>query len=86
MGYFPNGTDGMFYQDEYCLKCIHYKEDDRGIGCPVWDLHILHNYDKEREIDLDLFIPRDGVRNKQCVMFVQDVTRETNKDQLRLEL
>ena len=85
MGYFANGTEGEYYQNEYCYGCIHWKEDDRGLGCPVWDLHLLHNAEKEYKADLDMFIPREGVFNKQCVMYLKQ-GYGYNKDQLKLEL
>ncbi len=37
MGTFSNGTEGEIYQEQYCLKCINYKD----YGCPIWDLHFL---------------------------------------------
>ena len=68
MGYFSNGTEGEMYQDTYCAKCIHEK------GCPVWGLHLLHNYDECNKPDsfLHLLIPRSetGLSNEQCSMFV----------------
>lgn len=36
MGYFPNGTSGMMYEEEYCDRCAH----QRG-GCAVWLAHML---------------------------------------------
>jgi len=44
MAYFSNGTEGMGYQEIYCMKCRQYKERPgymNGEGCPVWDLHLL---------------------------------------------
>ncbi len=47
MGYFSNGTEGEMYAEEYCSRCVHWKDNGSGChGCPVWDLHFLHNYDQ----------------------------------------
>lgn len=48
MAYFPNGTSGMIYQSEYCENCWNWRDlnDDRGPGCPIWDWHMLWNYDQ----------------------------------------
>jgi hypothetical protein len=86
MGYFSNGTEGMSYVESYCFRCVHWKDldDGRGAGCPVWDLHLLHNYKRETEVArmLDTLIPRatmvadDGIDlpyNEQCTMFHERV-------------
>lgn len=77
MGYFPNGTDGMRYEDQYCSRCIHGPDNvPEGQGCAVWDAHFLFNYDQHGDKPirdcLSLLIPmdRDG-RNQQCKMFVE---------------
>ena len=44
MGYFPNGTSGMMYEDKYCARCVHSGDD--GTGCSVMLLHMIHNYDE----------------------------------------
>lgn len=73
MGYFSNGSEGMDYQERYCLRCVNEEVLDG--GCPVWDAHLLFNYrqhdDEEIASVLDRFIPRDGVVNKECTMFVE---------------
>ena len=53
MAYFANGTSGMIYEEEYCSRCKNWKdlEDDRGFGCPIWDLHTVHNYDQVKNKD-----------------------------------
>lgn len=78
MGYFPHGTSGMVYQEKYCERCRNWKDldDGRGHGCPVWDMHLVHNYDQVKNKGfkriLDSFIPMDAKRNpKQCLMFDQ---------------
>lgn len=72
MGYFSNGEEGLAYEAKYCSKCIHYG-DDEGPGCPIWLAHLLYNYDEcnnEGSI-LHILIPRKGVENLQCRMFVK---------------
>lgn len=88
MGYFPNGTSGMRYQEEYCENCWNWRDlnDDRGQGCPIWDWHMLANYDqiagkdtddkkiaesKVYKASLEHFIPTgDDGFPKQCLMFL----------------
>jgi len=69
MGYFSNGTEGMYYYEKYCEKCVHDIDED----CPVWLLHQLYNYDECNNPDsfLHVLIPRDGVYNEKCKLFVQ---------------
>ncbi len=75
MGYFSNGTEGEAYQSCYCWRCKNWKEDEFGVGCPIWDAHIIHStYGKEerhkvRRKVLDTLIPEGKVRNQQCSMF-----------------
>lgn len=74
MGYFPNGDAGILYEEQYCSRCVHFKEDDG--GCPVFMAHLLHNYQECNNDDsiLHLLIPRgkDGF-NEQCAMFYEDI-------------
>lgn len=70
MGYFSNGTEGMMYEETYCRRCIHVGPAE-GPGCPIWLAHLLHNYDDEAQPILDLFIPREGIENLECKMFVE---------------
>lgn len=77
MGYFANGSEGECYQDRWCVRCVHWKDegDGRGEGCPVYDLHILYNYDQLKKDStrraLEMFIPtaEGGIGNGQCRMF-----------------
>ena len=78
MGYFPNGTSGDVYQEEYCSRCVNWRDsgDGRGFGCPIIDLHLLWNYDavgvganKTKHEALAHFIPIDGINNARCLMF-----------------
>lgn len=67
MGYFPNGTAGELYEEEYCTHCVHYG------NCAVWDAHMEHNYDEcnnPKSILHDLIpLNKEGVYNEKCLMF-----------------
>jgi hypothetical protein len=68
MGYFPNGTSGCMYEEQYCIHCLH--EGD----CAVWEAHMLRNYDECNNKDsiLHLLIPRDAKGfNEKCKMFFE---------------
>lgn len=75
MGYFSNGTEGMMYEDQYCSKCQHQGD------CAVWDAHMIFNYDECNKKDslLHFFIPRDGIRNERCKMFIE-LKEQNEKD------
>lgn len=74
MGYFSNGSEGLDYQERYCFHCLHWSDEK---GCPVWNLHQIHNYKECNKADsfLHAFIPRseDHFRNEQCEMFVRQI-------------
>lgn len=73
MGYFSNGAEGEMYQEDYCLRCVHYGDENK--GCPIWGIHLFNNYDgvKDKKIGsiLNQLIPRskDGLSNKRCELF-----------------
>jgi hypothetical protein len=73
MAYFSNGSEGEAYIDEYCSRCIHFQDAERNIACPIWYLHMVHNYDECNKPDsfLHVLIPRSkgGLSNEQCKMF-----------------
>lgn len=83
MGYFPNGTAGAAFVEAQCVGCMNYqnKQDGRGPGCAVWDVHLLFCSDqcgddpKSKAIAniLDVLIPRskDGLDNT-CAMRLDD--------------
>jgi hypothetical protein len=77
MAYFSNSTEGMIYQDQHCSKCVNWRDNPAhqggGEGCPVWDLHILYNYDRDSFPFLEFLIPRsrDKLDNEQCSMFLE---------------
>lgn len=72
MGYFSNSTAGHAYEAKYCSRCIH---DDYDKGCAVMLLHLVWNYDQNKDdtmkFALDALIPRDGIENKRCELFIQ---------------
>jgi hypothetical protein len=69
MGYFPNGTSGEMYEEEYCSKCLHFGD------CAVMEAHFIHNYEECNNPDsiLHILIPldKDLVHNEKCSMFIQ---------------
>ena len=69
MAYFANGTEGMAYESQYCEKCIHGDP----ANCAVWDAHMLSNYEEcnNKESILHILIPRRGIENLACRMFVK---------------
>lgn len=70
MGYFPNGDAGDWYEATYCSRCVH---DKQSTMCPVMALHMQHNYEECNKPDsfLHFLIPRSGVENERCRMFVE---------------
>ena len=72
MGYFSNGTEGLFYQENFCFRCQNFRGEPELQGCPAWDAHLLFDLTENADL-LDLFIPRDGIHNKQCTMFLEEV-------------
>ena len=71
MGYFANSDSGMHYEAKYCRRCIH---DNDEVGCPIWNIHMMFNYQdsSDLEVVLEILIPRteDKLDNAQCTMFV----------------
>jgi hypothetical protein len=84
VAYFPNGTAGMCYEEQYCSRCIHSGDD--GVSCNVMLIHNLYNYDqckdtpegKAIEAILDLLIPRtkDDLGAEECSMFHEETEHE----------
>jgi len=67
-----------------CVHDAEYQEDpegNRGQGCPIIGWHLIWNYSQahdekasdearmQRDV-LDSFIPRKGVHNERCKMFI----------------
>ena len=83
MGYFPNGMSGEYYKEQYCDHCIHEDPAGEGPFCPIWALHLLHNYAEcnKEESFLHTLIPRDGDGfNAQCAMFVERSAHTTKQE------
>ena len=74
MAYFANGSEGDCYEAAYCNRCIHQRDADKGECCPVLMLHLLWNYEQhsneDKALALNLLIPREGITNNPCEMFV----------------
>ena len=73
MAYFPNGTSGEIYREQYCERCIH----DVHRNCRVWLAHLVTRYsDKEHGVSeagkvLNILIENnDDIGAKQCSMFI----------------
>ena len=80
MAYFSNGTEGDMYMEKYCEKCVNWREGRGGFGegCPVWDVHLIYNYDECNSKNngkkiLDHLIPmkKDGLFADECTMFLE---------------
>lgn len=63
MAYFSNSDEGYLYEEQYCVHCRHYGDEDN--GCPIWGAHLHGNYVARtpgnnvlREV-LDMLIPRE---------------------------
>ena len=90
MGYVSNGTEGMMFEEQFCMRCVHMGMgtiDERGYiedYCPVWSLHQFWNRDQDKDpvkkAALDHFIvPDDSGESdigQKCVMFIVD-TKQT---------
>lgn len=80
MGYFPNGTAGACFEEQWCSRCIH---GDR--GCAVMDVHNFYNYDQFNDDErgraiksiLDMLIA--DINGGQCAMFVLDGNAEAKE-------
>ncbi len=74
MAYFSNGTEGEMYKEQWCERCIHDGHGEN--ACPVWTMHLTYNYDQFENPDvkaiLHQLIPRNGIHNEQCSMFVEE--------------
>ena len=74
MGYFPNGSSGSDYQAKWCERCIH-DNPEKDIYCPIWTLHLIHNYEECNKPNsfLHTLIPlsKDKLGNERCTMFVE---------------
>lgn len=71
MGYFPNGSSGDKFREEFCQRCVHENPDD--MGCPVWNLHQDAEWLKVPREALDVLIPMraGGIHADKCAMFIE---------------
>ena len=51
MAYFSNGTEGMIYNETYCVRCQNWGRDSLSKktevdGCPIWDAHMAFAYEE----------------------------------------
>lgn len=80
MGYFSNGCEGDSFHAQVCANCVH----DLSGKCPVWNLHLAHNYDQFPEHAktpeakakaeawaeaLETLIPTEGPDAGKCRLF-----------------
>lgn len=80
MGYFSNGSEGLDFQGQFCFQCVNWRDldDGRGEGCPIWDLHLLWNYDQfEREKPVIWF--ERGGKNWSSKEQMQPITKEAER-------
>lgn len=79
MAYFSNGSEGDNYMAKWCCCCENWKDlnDGRGSGCPIWDVHLLFNYEAQKNPTakqiLDMLIPtnKESMFAEKCSMFGQ---------------
>jgi hypothetical protein len=73
VGYFSNSSDGEAYYSHFCARCLHNPTDPNAPYCPIWDLHMMRNYEECNKADspLHVLIPRDKKTgsNLECKMF-----------------
>lgn len=77
MAYFPNGTAGMIYEEQFCANCIHDANPET--GCSILLIHNLYNYDQADKDArgaaiksiMEMLIPtgKSGLGAEQCTMF-----------------
>ena len=69
MGYFPNGTAGMVFEERFCDNCANAID---GRSCAIYDAHLIYNYDQFAEGQeklsnvLDMLIDKD---KSECRLF-----------------
>ena len=55
--YFSNSDMGEAFQEKQCYRCKHWRlrnKDDEYPNCPIWDIHIIYNYDQMDKDKKDL--------------------------------
>jgi hypothetical protein len=72
MAYFSSGTEGMDYEERYCIRCVHSDHhEENHPPCQIWMLHQAHNYNEDWRLFLNALIPMNGAYPGQCTMFVE---------------
>ena len=72
MGYFANSTEGEVFQANNCEKCMNWRHDaNAGYGCPVWDAHLLFNYEDKVKSLLNILIERTKDGGNKCRMLLE---------------
>ena len=70
MAYWSNASEGFDYEERYCSRCVHNREEN---PCAVLVAHMIHNYDEANNKGsiLHILIPRteNGLANDECRMF-----------------
>lgn len=73
MAYFPNGTSGEIYLEDWCFQCKNWQQrkDEDGTGCPIMDVHFMFGYSERTRDILNALIPMDkeGIYPLQCRMY-----------------
>ncbi len=73
MAHFSTGTEGQMYEEKFCHRCVYWVGDVLNIGsemgCPVWELHFLHNGDRAWQPILDTLIPMERGHPGTCSTF-----------------
>lgn len=44
--YFANGSEGDYWYERCCQKCVHDGGDD---SCPIRYVHYIYNYDQAKD-------------------------------------
>ena len=82
MGYFSNGSEGHDFEAQWCARCLHNGDGTTRPYCPVWNAHLLYNYDQNSKPDIGDVLGMLIVRRKdfvqECQLFV-DATRYTEE-------
>lgn len=81
MAYFSNGTEGMMYEERYCVRCENYRVSEHNPEvwtCPILEAHFTWNGEAQYREVLDFLIPMrpGGIFADKCSMFRADPSRE----------
>jgi len=69
VAYFPNGTSGEVFRDQYCDRC----KWDKDQSCPIWAAHLVYNYDEcnnnKSILHMRIKETPDGLYADECYFF-----------------